>query len=260
MRLPEYASCILGKAKDIILRPITRQEADVIIKRVHYSGKVVQNSRIHIGVFYQGKLEGAMQFGPSTDIRRTSALVSGTGWNDFIELNRMAFSDALPRNSESRAIGIAMRMLHQHAPQLQWVISFADGTQCGDGVIYRAAGFVLTSIKKNNQILQYPDGRITNKKTLDNPNHMAPNGRFGSALAREQGARPIPGYQLRYIYFLDSTARQRLTVPELSYSEIEKRNAHMYKGIPYSRAASIDSDAAGHQPAEGGASPTAALQ
>lgn len=248
----------MGSAKDIILRPIERREADALIKRVHYSGKVVPNSRVHIGVFYQGRLEGAIQFGPSTDIRRVSALVSGTGWNDFIELNRLAFTDKLPRNSESRALGIAMRILKQHAPHLKWVISFADGSQCGDGTIYRASGFLLTGIKKNQQILEFPDGRRTNKKTLDNPNHMAADGRFGSAWAREQGARPIPGFQLRYLYFLDPTARERLTVPILPFSEIERRGAGMYRGQP--RARSIDSDAPGVQSGEGGADPTLALQ
>lgn len=247
----------MGSAKDIRIEPIERRHADALVKRVHYSGKIVPNSRLHLGVFYGGKLEGAMQFGPSTDIRRTSGLVADTPWNDFIELNRMAFSEALPRNSESRAIAIAMRLLRQHAPHIQWVISFADGTQCGDGAIYRASGFVLTGIKKNQQILQYPDGRITNKKTLDNPNHMSPDGRFGSALAREQGAVPIPGFQLRYLYFIDPTARERLTVPILPFSEIERRGAGMYKGKP--RAASIDSDAPGVQSGEGSANLTATL-
>ena len=72
------------------------------------------------------------------------------------------------------------------------------------------------------------------------------------------GYKPIPGFQLRYIYFLDAAARQRLTVPILPFSDIEKRGAGMYKGKL--RAASIDSDAPGLQPEEGGADPTAALQ
>ena len=58
----------------------------------------------------------------------------------------MAFTDVLPRNSESRALGIAMKLIRKHAPQIKWVVTFADGAQCGDGTIYRAAGFVLTSI------------------------------------------------------------------------------------------------------------------
>jgi hypothetical protein len=146
----------MATAKDIILKPISAKQANDLVKRVHYSGKVVQNSQLHIGVFLHGKLEGAMQFGPSLDKRKIMGLVQGTEWNEFIELNRMAFTDTLPRNSESRAIGIAMRLLRQHAPQVKWVISFADACQCGDGTIYRASGFVLTGVKENAQNYKLP--------------------------------------------------------------------------------------------------------
>lgn len=146
----------MGDAKNIVLKPIPAKEANALVKRVHYSGKVVQNSQIHIGVYYGGKLEGAMQFGPSLDKRKLQPLVTGTEWHHFIELNRMAFSEALPRNSESRAIAIAMKLLRKHAPQIKWVVSFADATQCGDGAIYRASGFVLTQIKENGQLYQLP--------------------------------------------------------------------------------------------------------
>ena len=146
----------LGKAKDILLRPISAKLANETIKRLHYSGKVVQNSQLHIGVYLNGRIEGAMQFGPSMDKRKLMGLVEGTGWNEFIELNRMAFSDALPRNSESRALAIAVRLLRQYAPQVKWFVSFADATQSGDGAIYRAAGFVLTAIKTNAQLYRFP--------------------------------------------------------------------------------------------------------
>lgn len=143
-------------AKDITLKPVKASEANETIKRLHYSGKVVQNSQLHIGVFLDGRLEGAMQFGPSLDKRKIQGLVANTGWNEFIELNRMAFSDRLPRNSESRAIAIAMKLLKKYAPQIKWVISFADACQCGDGAIYRASGFVLTGIKRNTQNYKLP--------------------------------------------------------------------------------------------------------
>jgi hypothetical protein len=156
----------MGSAKDLVLKPISSQEANAIVKRAHYSGKVVNNSQIHIGVFWNGKLEGAMQFGPSLDKRKLIGLVEGTGWNEFIELNRMAFSEALPRNSESRAIAIAMRILKKHAPHLKWVVSFADGAQCGDGTIYRASGFFLTGIKKNDQIWKALTGETFSRTSL----------------------------------------------------------------------------------------------
>lgn len=217
-------------AKDLVLRPISAAQASEVVKRIHYSGKVVQNSQFHIGVFYGGKLEGAMQFGPSIDKRKTAAMVEGSGWHEFTELNRMAFSEKLPRNSESRALSVAFRLLKKHAPQLKWCISFADAAQCGDGTIYRASGFLLTGIKPNGQLLKMPDGSIVAKKSLDNPNHTSADGRFGSSAAREAGATLLPGYQFRYVYFLDPSWRGRLTVPVIPFDQIPPE-CRMYRGV-----------------------------
>lgn len=267
----------MATAKDIILKPITRQEADTCVKRHHYSGKVVNNSQVHIGVFLGGKLEGAMQFGPSLDKRKLQGLVEGTKWNEFIELNRMAFSDRLPRNSESRALSIALRMLKKHAPHLQWVVTFADGAQCGDGTIYRAAGFVLTSVKRNDQIWEAPAGSRESRTSLTDgrskgqqeaavrlcrgyatkAGNILDTGAASMRSFKEAGFRPVPGFQLRYLYFLDPTARERLTVPILSFSEIERRGAGMYRGKP--RAGSAGSGTPGNHPGGGGAIPTSAL-
>jgi hypothetical protein len=45
------------------------------------------------------------------------------------------------------------------------------------------------------------------------------------------GFRPLDGFQLRYIYFLDPSWRARLTVPELPYSAIDEAGAGMYRGV-----------------------------
>lgn len=284
----------MGSAKDIVLKPIRAQEANELVRRVHYSGKVVNNSQLHIGVFYQGNLEGAMQFGPSLDKRKIQGLVSGTQWHEFIELNRMAFTDVLPRNSESRALGIAMKLLRKYAPQVKWVVTFADGTQCGDGTIYRAAGFVLTGIKENDQIWEAPAGaRFSRTSLTDNRSHTeqakaqrlcrgyatkganilhsaslrpgigsiscasSPRGASSMKSYIEAGFTPLTGFQLRYIYFIDPTYRERLTVPELPYSEIERRGAGMYKGQP--RGTGEIDNAAQSNAQTGGASPTVPL-
>lgn len=162
----------MATAKDILLKPIKSADANAFVKAHHYSGKVAQNSQLHLGVFLDERLHGVMQFGPSLDKRKIQGLVSGTQWHEFLELNRMAFDEVLPRNSESRALSIAWRLLKKHAPQVKWVISFADGTQCGDGTIYRAAGFVLTAVKKNDQIWGAPSGaRFSRTSLTDNSSH-----------------------------------------------------------------------------------------
>lgn len=221
-----------------------------------------------------------MQFGPSLDKRKMLGLVTGTLWNEFIELNRMAFADWLPRNSESRAIGYAMRWIKKTYPQIKWVVSFADATQCGDGTIYRASGFLLTQIKKNNQLWEAPgtnekfsrvsltDARSAKQKakagklchrdsvTKGTGTHSCGG---GSSMRKyiEAGFRPLDGFQLRYIYFIDPSARDRLTVPILPFKEIERQGASMYRGTP--RAKSERVDTAANHAAEGGSSPTLAL-
>lgn len=198
-----------------------------------------------------------MSFGPSMDKRKTLGLVKNTRWNGFLELNRMAFSEMLPRNSESRAMSVAFRLIRKHYPHIEWIVSFSDGTQCGDGAIYRAAGFSLCGIKVNKQILEWNGQRIA-KKSLDNENYPKPNGKYFSRHLLETGqAKPLQGFQLRYIYFLSASARERLTVPVLPFSKISDMGASMYKGEKITRAKKQDS---GHPSELGGAVPTDTLQ
>jgi len=267
----------MGRAKDIVVKPISSSDARKVVKRIHYSGKVVQNSTLHLGVFIDGRCEGAMQFGPSLDKRKIQGLVRGTKWNGFIELNRMAFSDRLPRNSESRAIGIAMRLIKRHYPHIEWVVSFADGAQCGDGTIYRASGFYLVGIKKNNQIWKAPSGetfsrmsltdgkskgqqrmaKTISRHTVAKGKHSVTNG-GGSSMKKyiDGGFKPIPGFQLKYVFFLEKTAKDRLTVPVLPFSKIDEMGAGMYKGEKITRVLEEEQQIPS---VEGGATPTHSL-
>ena len=222
-----------------------------MIRRYHYSGKVVNNSQLHFGVFLGDRIHGALQFGPSMDKRRMVGLVAGTKWNEFLELNRMAFGDALPRNSESRAIAVCLRLIRAHYPHIKWVVSFADGAQCGDGTIYRASGFHLIGIKRNDQIWVAPGGQSFSRTSLTDKTsgqkrkaqaicrvtatkgtHAMTTGAASMKAYAAAGFKPMPGFQLKYIYFLDRSCEARLTVPVLPFSAIEEAGAGMYKGEP----------------------------
>lgn len=247
----------MAKASDIRCEVIARADANRIVRAIHYSGKVVNNSQLHIGVFLGDKCGGALQLGPSMDKRKVLPLVRGTGWNEMIELNRMAFADWLPRNSESRALGWTLRFLRRTYPHLKWVLTFADGTQCGDGTIYRAAGFVLTGIGKNKTILKMPDGSVVALLTMTSTKHhvLAAGGSAG----RPAGAVLLPGFQLRYVYFLRHEERSNLTVPELPFGEIAARGASMYRGQRPAPVAQ-EEERPPNQVEDGGSRPTQALQ
>lgn len=245
-------------AKQIEIRPIAAKDARRIVKQFHYSGKVVANSQVNFGVFLNGRCGGALQFGPSMDKHKLIGLVEGTKWNEFIELNRMAFADFLPRNSESRAISICLKILKREYPFLKWVVTFADGTQCGDGTIYRAAGFLLTQIRENATILRMPNGEtVANLRLQANGHERLLGGKyFGVAAtkrAMELGAKFAKGYQLRYVKLLRPGLT--LTCGTLPYDEIKRRGASMYLGVRSADSGTVDFQSAG-----GGASPTRTLQ
>lgn len=212
--------------KDLIVKIIPADKARSFVKKYHYSGKVVNNSVLHFGVFLNNRLEGVMQYGNPIDKRNVLPFVKGTKWNDMLELNRMAFSDKLPKNSESRSIAVSLRLIKKHYPNIEWVLSFADGTQCGDGTIYRASGFSLCGVNKNNTIVELPNGEVMAK--------------HGTSKKDFTGAKVKAGFQLRYLYFINKEAKKRLTIPELPFSDIDRLGAGMYKGSKRVTRASAD--------------------
>lgn len=215
----------MGRAKEIIVKVIPAKIANDFVKKHHYSGKVVPNSTLHFGCFLDGKLHGVMSYGTSMDKRKVLPLVIPTLWNQMLELNRMAFDSYLPKNSESRCISISIKLLKKNAPHIKWILSYSDGTQCGDGTIYRASGFVLTGIKENKTILEW-DGKIIADKTLNNSNYKLKG--MSAGKAKKMGAKPLGGFQLRYIYLIDKSCK--ITVPILPFSKIDEMGAGMYKG------------------------------
>jgi len=236
----------MGRAKEIIVKVIPSKLANEFVKKHHYSGKVVNNSNLHFGCFLDNQLHGVLSYGSPLDKRKVLPSVQPSLWNEMLELNRMAFDEYLPKYSESRCIAISIRLIKKNAPHIKWILSFSDGTQCGDGTIYRASGFVLTSIKKNDQVWEIEGMKVTDTSIRPNTGSLKTfnkvvsrvsvkkginilnNGASSMSKFKELGYKPLQGFQLRYIYLIDKTCK--ITVPILPFSMIDKMGAGMYKG------------------------------
>ena len=184
-----------------------------------------------------------------------------------MEINRIAFSDRLPKFSESRAMGIVHRLIKKQYPNMKAILSFADGTQCGDGAIYRASGFKLIDIKKNKSLVTiskefsdfckangypYREGQIVADKSLSE--HLY-KGKVLAGVARQYGAVPLPGYQFKYLYLYDQNLWSNYqTIP---FSKIDELGIGMYKGK--SKRIEHENNASEFHSEEGGAVPTDAL-
>jgi len=225
----------MGRAKEIIVKVIPAKIANEFVKKHHYSGKVATTGRIHFGCFLDDKLHGVLTFGSSIDKSKLIPLVENTGWNEYLELNRMAFDDYLPKYSESRCISICMKLIKKNAPHIKWVVSFADACQCGDGTIYRSSGFILTAIKKNSGMWKLKSGEVIadliTRQVWNESTRIRLGFRMGerwSDYAKRVDAVKLDGYQLRYIYLIDKTCK--ITVPILPFTKIDEMGAGMYKG------------------------------
>lgn len=237
----------MGRAKEIIVKVIPSKTANEFVKRYHYSGKVVQNSKLHFGCFLDGKLGGVMSYGFPLDKSKilntvkTDNIGKNKKWNEMLELNRMAFSDILPKYSESRCIAISIKLIKKNAPQVKWVVSFSDGTQCGDGTIYRASGFKLTKITPSKNLAKLPSGEVVHKMTLES-SPTSPRKELGGKsyydltggkynfkkYVEHTNSDVLIGYQLRYIKLITKDAK--LNCEEIPFSKIDEVGAGMYKG------------------------------
>jgi hypothetical protein len=159
----------------------------------------------------------------------------------MLELNRMAFDEHLPKYSESRCISVSIKLLKKNAPQIKWILSFSDSTQCGDGTIYRASGFCLTKIKQNENTVRLKDNTVIHKMTLESSPtkkrseldgmsyYDLTEGKYNfNKYVDYVKGEVLKGFQLRYIYLIDKSCK--ITVPILPFSEIDKQGAGMYKG------------------------------
>lgn len=237
--------------KDIKVKVIPSNIANPFIKKYHYSGKYVQNSKLHFGCYLDNILHGVMSYGSPMDKGKVMSLVDTNlsykeSWNRMLELNRMAFDDVLPKNSESRCLSISFRLIKKYAPHIDWILSFSDGTASGDGTIYRAVGFNLTQIRKNTGMYVFPDGERVSHMTLTNGGDIKSRKRMmdkwnipfvaGSSMRPfiEVGAKPAEGYQLRYIKILNPKAKLNCDI--LPYDEIDKVGAGMLRGEKIKRS------------------------
>ena len=123
-----------------LIKLCKRCDVEPIITKNHYSGTLPKNSAEHYLVYYNGEVHGAISLGYG--IRPKMKKGWGIPENEqMFEFDRMWLSDAPPKNSESKIIGMLVKTLRARHPMLRWLISYADGTVGNTGTIYKASNF-----------------------------------------------------------------------------------------------------------------------
>ena len=201
------------------VHPIPTVVAKILLVRNHYLHSLPGGTRLAFGVSLGRCLKGALTLGvgPTNAYR----LVEGAVPSDCLTLTRLWLADDLPRNSETRVIGLVLRELRRRT-SVKFVTSYSDPTRNHIGVIYQAGNWAYTGLSEAMPLYDLGDDAVRHSRSLSHAygthsvKHFAA---YGVTLRR------LPqGPKHRYLYFLDPTWRKHLRVPVLPYPKRKAAN------------------------------------
>ncbi|MBM3943367.1 MAG: DNA methyltransferase [SAR202 cluster bacterium] len=203
----------------LLVRPIPIGVAKGILEQRHYLHSLPGGTGLAFGTFLNSRLLGALTlgFGPKNAHR----LVQGASPADCLTLTRLWLSDELPKNSESRVLGIVLRALKRET-RVKFLLSYADPSQGHLGGIYQATGWVYTGLSQATPLYDIGDGQARHSRSLSHSygshslEHFARHG--VTVRLVEQTAKH------RYLHFLDAAWQDRLTVAALPYPKSEVKH------------------------------------
>jgi hypothetical protein len=198
------------------VKPVPVVLARRLIERGHYLHSLPGGTCFAFGVFIGPSLLGALTLGAGPT--NAYLLVKDATPDDCLTLTRLWLSDALPRNSESRVLGIVLRNLKRHT-KVKFLVSYADPAQGHLGIIYQATGWPYTGLSEAMPLYDVGDGKWRHSRSLSHAfgthsvQHFAKHG-IEVKLAPQSAKH-------RYLYFLDPSWQYRLQVPQLPYPKKE---------------------------------------
>ena len=196
----------------IQVSPIPSKVARIILEKHHYLHSWPGGTMLSFGVFLDHELHGTLTLGAGPT--QAYRLVDEARPDDCMTLTRLWLSDQLPRNSESRVIGVAIRNLKKHT-SLKFLISYADPSQGHMGTIYQATGWVYTGLSSAMPLYDLGDGKVRHCRSLSHAygthsiKHFADHGVTVNLIPQTA--------KHRYIYFLDPSWFSRIATPILPY-------------------------------------------
>jgi hypothetical protein len=206
------SSVLTAVLRDLRLIPISRVDAKKIIVRNHYSHTLPGGTKMSFGVILNGRLLGAMTFGVGPFLGYK--LVNEATPDDVVTLTRLWLADELPRNSESKVLGIALRSLKRET-SLKFILAYSDPIFGHLGTIYQATNWLYTGLSSAVPLYDIGDGTLHHSRSLA---HQLGSHSIRYLTLQGINARIVPqSAKHRYIYFLDKSWSSRLAVPVLSY-------------------------------------------
>lgn len=121
----------------------SREVREWIVKR-HYTGAAPPGFRFALEFIEGRELVGAMLLG-----RPSSRELDPEDW---MELTRVCFVDAAPKNTESQGLAMMRRFVRVWVPQTRCLLAYSDPSVGHEGTIYKADGWACFGRTRNSTI------------------------------------------------------------------------------------------------------------
>lgn len=144
------------------MEPIATKSAARILDAKHPLGSGHAPS-LALGVFWNGKCEGVMTFG--APIANNAVHRYRLRQDEVLELRKMWVSDVPPPMSESRALGVAARLLRKRYPHLKLLLTYCEGDETA--AAYKGAGWLPQQSQRYLREVVLPGGRRLSVRDLN---------------------------------------------------------------------------------------------
>lgn len=182
------------KKKRIKILMCEKKQADNIIIKYHYSKKPTKNSFLNLLVYYNDKIEGALQIG-----RGIRPEINGNfKKNEVVEFDRMFLTDEMPKFSETIVLSLLNNFLKKRYLDLKAIISYCDTSVGNTGTIYKAGNYKLIDKLK-------ADFYITEQVERIHPItmwHRHKTRKWEFLQQKYPNIKKAKGKQLKFIYYL----------------------------------------------------------
>ena len=175
----------------VVVRPL--------IEHYHYLHSMPAAASRCFGVYLGRRLKGAVVLTPGA--RNGHRVLAAARHADVLTLARLWLSDDLPKNSESRVLGIVLRMLRREG-RPKAVLTYADPAAGHLGTIYMASGFRYLGQSPPEPYVAFADGSRCHPRSVFS--------RYGSNAIRHLRATGVPLVgrtwvpgKHRFLYVLD---------------------------------------------------------
>lgn len=198
---------------DLAVKPIPARAARQICQDKHYLRSYPGGAMLNFGVFGGDLLLGVVVLGVGpTNLHR---LFKDAQRREVACLARLWLDDRLGRNSESRVLGVVLRLLRKEQSTLKALVAYSDPSVGHTGMIYRAAGFLYLGESMAMPLYRLPDGSVHHSRSLSHSYGTHSRKHFKRHGVEVELVQQSAKHT--YLALIDPTWRDRLIRPEQPY-------------------------------------------